>query len=275
MRWFILLAFILVGCAASPSTTEIPAPNRTLSAPTLAPSPTFSIQNSDELYEQVTPDGLSNPTVQALPVDSGLPPLAIGTPSNDGAIPIQIVLDDSTALAGSLYEQANGRASGILLVSTDALGWGDLPQQLLLNGHTVLVVEASNLAIIDMETLLIALIEMGSVDPARVAVIASRRIADTALLTCAVNQICDYLVLLSPQDTGLSTQVEGYNPRPILVASAQTDAQSYPASIALVNNTTNGQLLAYAEGSGTTLLFNTDLIPQIIGFLAPLLTPLN
>lgn len=270
----ILVFFIILLLSACNTLPQIPTltPERDLSAPTLEASPTVSIRTSDEIYGDTVIGGQSNPTAQALPVDAPLPPLYSGTISDTGAQSIQIILEDGQFILGDLYQNSEtGRVAGILLLARDRFTWGILPIELLSAGFTVLVVELPPVArAADMDVLLTTLSEVGTVNPARIAVIGAEEGADMALLGCAVYPICDAVVLLSPQSgDSLANVLPNFNPRPILVIAARNDSDSYAAATTLSSVFAEGsQLMQAATGRGTGLLaLNSGLNSAIVEWL--------
>jgi hypothetical protein len=266
----LLVMLALVACA--PEATRQPTPTRQLSAPTIAPSPTFGIRTSDELYGDTITDGQSNPTVAALPVDAGLPPLSAGTLAPDGGEMVQVVLENGTQLQGELYPTIL-RRPGILLLASTMDNWGVFARALQAADFTVLALEFPSPSASDMPALFAALSELGTVDPANLAVIASDNSADVALMGCAIDPICDALVMLSPQsrDTALNLMID-YAPRPLLAITAQDDTVSLPVALALANSA-NVQILQTATGRGTGLLLDEVIRDGILTFLQTTFLP--
>ena len=95
-----LLLLLLAGCEslAAPTIT----PTRSLSGPTIAPTDVVRPLLPTELPPGDSIDGLSNPTAAALPRDSSLPPLAIGTVRPGVAQSIQLTVADGVFLVGDL-----------------------------------------------------------------------------------------------------------------------------------------------------------------------------
>ncbi|MGB7341409.1 MAG: hypothetical protein WBC91_21110, partial [Phototrophicaceae bacterium] len=227
--WLILI-LVITACDVLPQAIT-PSPTRRFSAATLAPTEAITIQNSDEIYGDTIRDGQSNATAAALPVDAPLPPLQSGGVSATGAQPIQIFLADSTLITGDLYEHGStdNRSAGILILAQEATSWGNLAPQLFEAGYTVLVVNLGNrLFADDLNVLLRSLSENGAVDPARIAVIGAESTADMALLGCAIDAICDAVVMLSPQSRGaILNLLPKYNPRPMFISDSPSNSDSY------------------------------------------------
>ena len=268
---FFFVTILVSACDALPQASFEPV--RRLSAPTLAASPTVPIFNSDEIYGDTITDGQSDPTAQALPVDAPLPPLQSGLINEAGGQSIQIILENAQLMDGELYENPDaGRVAGVLLLAPDRLTWGSLPADLYANGFTVLLVEMPTVArAADMDVLLTSLSEQGTVDPSRIAAIGAGEGADMALLGCAVYEICDAVVLLSPQNgEALVNVLPNFNPRPILVIAARNDTASYEAAARLSTAFAEGsQFMQPATGQGTGLLaLNSDLHSEIIRWLS-------
>lgn len=269
-----LTLIFLTACNILPEQIE-PTATRRFSAPTLAPSPEVVIQNSDDIYGNVT-DGQSNPTAASLPVDSALPPLQSGITSDSGAQPIQIFLADGSAITGDLYEQSASetRVPGILIIGQDVTAWGSLPSELFNAGYTVLVIDLPELLRAeDMDVLLTSLSENGSVDPARLVAIGAEASADMALLGCAIYPICDAVVMLSPQSRGAILNVlPNFNPRPMFIAASLNDAESYATASSVATSFADGsRFVEQSTGSGTGLLtLNSELSNFIITWLGML-----
>lgn len=200
---FLLLIILLVACA--PETGSTATPTRSLSAPTLAPSPTVDIRNSDELYGPDGSDGQNDPTAAALPSGGGLPPLAIGTQAPGGAQRVTITLTDGRLLVAELYEpaldlsaSAGLRVPGVLLVGSNSAEWRDVGPVLRASGYSALVIGLDSApSTADAVPLLDALSELGSVDPARIVVVGSPA-AQLALDFCGVYAACDGTTLADP-----------------------------------------------------------------------------
>jgi hypothetical protein len=266
------LLLLLSACDALPQVPTL-TPTRRFTAATLAPSPEVVIQNSDELYGEIT-DGQSNATAASLPVGAALPPLESGGVSDTGAQPIEIVLEDGSALTGDLYEHgsSDNRTAGILIIGQAVETWGSLPSELYNAGYTVLVIDLPDiLRAEDMDVLLRSLSENGSVDPARIAAIGAEQSADMAIFGCAVYEICDAVVMLSPQSRDAILNVlPNFNPRPMFIAASLNDANSYAAASSIATSFSAGsRFIEQSTGSGTGLLtLNSELSIMIIDWLS-------
>ncbi|MCU0512371.1 MAG: hypothetical protein MUE40_07350 [Anaerolineae bacterium] len=248
---------LLAGCAADVVAPTL-RPTRAVSGPTLVASPTIHLQTSGELYgESEFNPGQNDPTAAALPSRSGLPPLVVGTPAAAGPQRVQMVLPDGVLLGGQLYTRGISRVPGLLLLAPAEAAWGTLPQRLHDAGFTVLVVTPRQPALpADLDTVLLALSEIGTVDPSLIGVLAAGSSTDMAFTGCAANGLCDAVVLLSPagRET-LLTAMNAYRPRPVLVIAGQDDAAGYAAAVALASAASGlSQLITYPAGSGTALL---------------------
>lgn len=268
----LIISLILSACEAEPGATV--TPTRSLSAPTLAPSPTVLIRSSDELYsdDEGLFIGQSNPTIAALPVDSDLPPVISGTLAPDGSALVEVVLEDGSVLLGDLYEAGFTRKPGILIVTGDRAAWGIVPLELQNAGFTVLVMEYGLVPQAkSVQTMLHTFITLGSVDPARIGVIGEAQGADIAMLACAVDEICDVVALLSPlsRDTLLNI-IPSYGVRPILIATSNADAESYPAALALTQTAQGDtQFIEVNGGRGAGLLqFRPELGGELISWFS-------
>ena len=123
-----------------------------------------------------------------------------------------------------------------------------------------------------------ALSEMGTVDPARIAVIGATLGADVGLVGCSLNELCDTIVLLSPQsrDTLLNVMIT-YNPRPLMLTASREDT-SYGVAQA-IQNVARGEVLLQGydnAGRGTELLSNEpNLTDTIITWLNRVFDSIN
>jgi hypothetical protein len=266
------MAIFLASCAPEVAPTARPTP--ALSAPTLAPSPTVAILTSDQLYGQETPRfGVNDLTAASLPSGQELPPIIYGTPAPDGSQAIEIVLLDDTRALGVLYtSNALVRAPAILLLSRTGNVWGNLPLDLQASGFTVmsLVLPNANYSTDELGEILNTLGLVSTVDPGRMAVIAEIDSADFALQACAVQLLCDALVMLSPVNRDVTLgAVSNFIPRPLFLAVAQDDAISYPTTLALSGVTQGAStFVEYATGRGVGLLtLNSDLTTTLIAWL--------
>lgn len=279
-RPLILILLVMTGCSGLPQSATL-TPTRHLSAPTLAPSPTTLIRNSDELYgdTQFGGVGQNSLTAAGLPNNAAMPPLQSGTREPGGAETVQLVLNSGQILLGDLYEQImpENRVPGILIIGRDRLSWGLLPAELFSGGYTVLVVEMpQDVQPSDLDVLLTSFSENGTVDPGRIAVIGAEDTADMALIGCAAYAICDAAVLLSPiEREHLINSLVDFNPRPLFVVAGQNDAQGYETSVALAADFAEGsQFVELASGRGTGLLaLNSDLSQAIAQWLNTVFNP--
>lgn len=260
------LVIFLAGCLPQDAAQAV------TSTPSFVASPTVQIRNSEELYGDTVIGGQNNPTAAALPNSGSLPPQQIGTAQVGAAQSVEIVLPNSQVVQGDLYLAGDtlNRVPGVLLLNADRSAWGDLPRELQSAGYTALLVDSTALATEDLETLLESLSEIGAVDPGSIAVIGAESGADLAMLGCTIYPICDAAVLLSPrsQET-LVNVLPNYNPRPLFVAAAQSDAEGFGTAAALARNYADGsQFVEMASGSGTGLLtLNSELAREIIAWL--------
>jgi hypothetical protein len=270
----IFLVLLITGCGAFPQ-AEGATPTRNLSAPTLAPTATTFIRNSDELYgdTQFGDDGQNNLTAAALPNSGALPPLQSGTREPGGSESVQLILNNGQSLLGDMYEQINPerRVPGILIIGRDRLSWGLLPAELFAAGFTVLVVELPpETRVEDLDVVLTSFSENGTVDPGRIAVIGAEETADMTLPGCAAYPICDAAVLLTPQQQEpLVNSLSEFSPRPLFIATSHADEAHYATASALVAAYVDGtRFVEFASGEGTALLaLNSDLSAMIVQWL--------
>lgn len=225
----------LIAFAACDNIAPTLTPTRPISAPTLQASPTvLPFVPSDE-PTQLLYVGQNDPTAAALPRDSELPPLLSGTLApGESRQPIQVTAPDGTQLTGDLYVSPTQDLSpGILMLNADNEAWLDLPLRLQRRGYTVLVMplrpgstanSASMLG--DFESMIRALAEIA--DPGHLAVVGAEMGADIGLAGCAVEPLCDALVLLTPTSLDIAQNtIVRYNPRPIYLAVGQSDSANF------------------------------------------------
>jgi hypothetical protein len=270
--FLLALLLLLAGCDdafAPPS----PTAQATLSGPSIEASPTLSIRQPtvipyDELYS-----GSNDPTAAALPPDSALPPLAVGSPAPVGTgQTIQVTGMDGALLPGVLYQNREGlRLPGVLLLAPRYTDWGDFPEKLHLSGYTVLAMSMREEGALLDFTVMIQALSTGEADPASLAVIGAGAGADIALLGCAGELLCDTVVLLSPSgNPALLEAMNQYNPRPLLVSASQNDLASFTMAQQLETAATGEVLLQPfgSAGNGTQMLVNRpDLGDLLIQWL--------
>lgn len=267
-----VLLLLISGCNALPQAPTL-TPTRSISAPTLAASPTARIQSSGALYGETVRNGQNNLTAAALPNNAAMPPLQ-ATQEAGRPDTAQIVLDNGDMLVAEVYAartDSPDRVPGVLLIGREAVNWGNFPADVADAGFTVMTVQIpSSPRVAMMDTLLTSFSNQGSVDPARLAVIGAAESADFALLGCAQYLICDAVVLLSPRgrDT-LANVLPNFNPRPLFVAAASDDTEAYNAAIALSNGFSEGsRFVEVGTGRGSSLLaLNASLGTEIIAWL--------
>jgi hypothetical protein len=271
---------VISGCNALPQAPTV-TPTRSISAPTLAPSPTARIQSSGALYGDNIRSGQNDLTAAALPNNAAMPPLqATRDAAGDDNAPdtAQITLETGDVLIAELYTgftESGERVPGVLMLGRERFNPGELPADIARAGFTVMVVELPTLTrVATLDTLLRSFSEQGSVDPGLIAVIGAEDSADYALLGCAEYLICDAVVLLSPRgrDT-LANVLPSINPRPIFVAAAPDDPEGYEAAVALSNGfAEQSRFFEATTGRGTTMLaLNSGLGTEIITWLQTVL----
>ena len=238
MRNLLFLACFLL-FAACDNVAPTPTPTREMSAPTLQSSPTVLPFLQEQESTQLSFVGQNDPTAAALPRDSELPPLPLGTLApGETRQPIEVTAPDGVQLSGDLYASPLGPTSpGILmLVTGENAAWIDFPLRLQQQGYSVLamplrpdLISNSAVALGDFSAMIQALSQIS--DPGHLAVIGAEAGADVALAGCATEPLCDALALFSPTDEQIAQlTITNYNPRPIFLAVAQND----PASFGLV-----------------------------------------
>ena len=259
-----LLMLTLAGCVSSPPTAE---PTSALSAPALASSPTPVILSSEQLYQDDPRFiGQSNPRFAQFPVDAALPPVQSG----DGQV--EVVLEDGAVLPGEIFQFPDSRQPGILMLGGVSTSWGALPLKLAQAGFAVLVVESGAMPQTrQVETMFQSLIAVATVDPGNIGIIGAAQTADTAMLACAVNALCDAAALLSPlsRDT-LLNMIGSYGERPLWLAASREDGESHAAALALAQAARAEVELVEAEtGRGASLLQSRpELVNQLVDWFA-------
>ncbi|HVU14681.1 MAG TPA: hypothetical protein VHD90_25570, partial [Phototrophicaceae bacterium] len=169
---------------------------------------------------------------------------------------IEVTAPDGTQLSGDLYTSATQDISpGLLLLASSNDVWGNLPQQLQQKGYTVLVMPLranlvinSATAVGDFEAMIQSLEQVA--DPGHLGVIGAQGGADVGLAGCAVEALCDALVMLSPTSLDIAQNtITRYNPRPLYLAVAQDDSASY-AIIQYLRSAAQGEV-GYDAPSGS------------------------
>ncbi len=268
---------LLVSCTFfAACDTLLPPPTLTpttvLSGPTIEASPTLNlVQPTNVSFDAVVATG--NATVASIAPDSVVPPAFIGTPvANSAGQPVIVTAQDGTLLNGIFYQKNdNVRHPGILMIGPDINAWGNLPQRIFEANFTVLVMPLrTDNAQADFTVMLQALTS-GDADPARLGVIGAVDGADTTLIGCSADKLCDTAVLLSPSDSPAMQQAMGaFSPRTVLMVASQDDTISYPAVQAL-QPINRGEVLVQpfaSAGRGTDILTKRpDLIDLIIAWL--------
>jgi hypothetical protein len=237
------------------------------------------ILTSDEVYRN-TPnfDGQSNPTAAALPARNPMPPLVSGNVADGGLQTVSIVLQDGEVVQGDLYARSAQRLPAVLLLAPDRASWGLLPLRLQSAGLSVLVMDirpAPQAA--DVDTMLTAFSEVGTVDAGRMAVIGASIAAEPALVGCALNTMCDAVAVLSPvsREAGLAA-LPDLRPRPLWIVASEDNPALYEHAVLLHRAAGNSAtLLTYAVGSGTALLatypdLNDELTNWLVGRMGEL-----
>ncbi|MBI1281492.1 MAG: hypothetical protein GC179_25420 [Anaerolineaceae bacterium] len=256
--------------------TLLPPPTLTptmlISGPTIEASPTLNfVQPTNISFDDVV--ATSNATVAALAPDSVVPPALIGTPAaNSLGQPVAITAQDGTLLNGLFFQKSDGvRRPGILMLGSDVNAWGDLPFRIFDANFTVLVMPLRQTNQQADFTVMLQALTSGDADPARLGVIGALDGADTTLIGCSADKLCDTAVLLSPSNSPAMQQAMGaFSPRTVLMVASQDDSISYPAVQAL-QPLNRGEVLLQpfaSAGRGTDILRNRpDLIDLIVAWL--------
>ena len=213
------LTLVIAACDVINPPAPTLTPTLSFSAPTIAPSPTVFIQDSDALFGNQDAVGQNDLTAASLPSDGDLPPLVVTALAGGGGS-VQLVLDDGFVLSGNLLQQGTDRLPGLLLVSGGIDAWGDIATTLHDDGYTVLVTDSAEgrPQVSDMRTLLVGLSELGTVDPSRMVVFGIGEGGDIAYAGCAINLICDATLIVNPTGSAALTEsIATYAERPLFV----------------------------------------------------------
>ncbi len=259
--WGVILLLATCICFAACDTLLPPptlTPTTILSGPTIEASPTLNlVQPTNVSFDAVVATG--NATVAALAPDSVVPPALVGTPAaNSSSQTVVITAQDGTLLNGIFYQKSDGvRRPGILMLGADVNAWDSLPQRIFDANFTVLVMPLRpDNAQADF-TIMLQALTSGDADPARLGVIGALEGADTTLLGCSVDKLCDTAILLSPSNSPAMQQAMGaFSPRTVLMVASQDDTISYPAIQAL-QPINRGEVLMQpftSAGRGTDIL---------------------
>lgn len=228
MRYF-LLFLTLFTLAACDSPLPTPIPTRALSAPTLAPSPEILPLIPEVDPAQTGGLGQSDPTAAALPAGAELPPLPVGTRDLASAFQTVQVTIASGILEGDLYTpSADLRVPGVILLAADRAAWLDFPLRLRDAGLTVLSITYNTGDPSAFASLVQTLIQVGTVDPTRIAVVAADSASRAALDGCGADALCDAAALLNPQEVTTDVVLR-FNPRPLLIAAPASDTAAAEA----------------------------------------------
>jgi hypothetical protein len=219
------------------------------------------------LYALETPSGANNAASASLPSGQYAPPIVEGTRNSDGAQVIDVVFSGGVLLPAMLYEADSlGRVAGVILLSADANAWGALPQTIRGLGYTVLVLPLprTDYPLEDFQTMLDTMSLIGSVDPARLVVLAELDSANWALEGCATFPLCDALALFSPTSRERTqVAITQFLPRPLWVVAAQDDATSYPIALNLAGVAQGStQFVEEVTGRGAGLLILSNTLQQ-------------
>lgn len=268
LRSACLLPVLLAACTAFDPAT--PTPTQALTGPTIAPSPQlFTGPPTEGPPLEDGSLGISDPTAAALPASGALPPRSVSEPGLEAAQPIEVVALDGALLTGTLYQSGTERQPGVLLLGPSAADWGDFPVSLRAAGFTVLVMTLRDGGTESDVQVMIDALASGTADPARIGAIGAAAGADVALRGCAITPACDTVVLLSPLDENPNVLAQ-FNPRPIMLAASEEDADSFAVAQALEAAATGDKLFQplVQAGQGTALLANRpDLGGLIIDWL--------
>jgi hypothetical protein len=242
-----LSVWLLVGCQFLEPPPTL-TPTRELTGPTIVASP---VVRGEFPTESAVIIGQNNPTAAALPSGGNLPPVAMSS-----AVPgevrqsIEVILPSGTHLPGDLYSAGDLRVPGVLMLAPDSSAWLDLPLRLQAAGLTVLTVNTpANLSASDFSVMMHSLSDVGTVDPANMAVVGAEAAADLTLIGCAQELLCDAAALISPtQGEALLPAMQAFNPRSLFLAAGSDDDISLDA-VTLLEDYSQGEVLVQ-QGSG-------------------------
>lgn len=265
---------ILLLAACEPADNPVLTPTRALSGPTLEASPNpFSGGPPTEVLPFTFEEGQFNATVAAAPARGPLPPEAAATQPLDssGGQLVQVTALDGALLTGELFQQGDARVPAVLLLSTSRADWGLFPLQLQAAGYTALAMDAPvDASSDDVIAMIEALAEVGTVDPARIAVIGAGTGADLAFVGCARLPLCDAAALISPtaRDTLLNL-LPSFLPRPLLVAASSNDPTAFDTARSLAAQAPDARFEQFDNaGTGALIILNRpDFVDTLIAWL--------
>jgi hypothetical protein len=226
--WLWSVGLLLAGCEAfALQPTPTLTPTRVLSAPTLAASPV--VRGEVPTFPAQEFIGQNDPTAAAAASGGDLPPIALGS-GEPGAISqsIQLPATDGVLLTGTLYSSGSARVPGVLLLAPDSANWLDLPLRIQAAGFTVLTMNTGSIRTLDdFSVVLRTLSDVGTVDPSGMGVVGAEDGANTALIGCAADLLCDAAALISPTQA-LGIPMQQFNPRPVFIAAGEADTTLTP-----------------------------------------------
>lgn len=281
----IILAITALLLASCDSLTPVPltlTPTREFSAPTLEPSPTTDIRPPTAVPLGMPDRGQNSDQAAGLPAEAELPPLVLGGGNSSENMSLaRVTLRNERTIDGNLYLNPpvdNGaglvqeRLPGIVLFAPSQDEWAVLPTQLRDAGFTVITFSVdSSLSSQDISQIIRAFSQSDAVDPARIGVVGAAEGADLGLIGCAVQSLCDSLVMLSPLsgDT-LRNILPDYGVRPLLIYASAADAESAQTVVMLqsAGNDLMETNILKENGRGTELLqVRPELITRIVGWM--------
>lgn len=286
MRWFTLLVVgLLVSCDSLAVQPPTLTPTRAFSAPTLAPSPTAPLLLPTPVPADVQDRGQNSAAAEGLPIDSSVPPQEIGERNFElGMQTVRLSLRAGVTADGDLYENPpvqleqtviEPRLPGVLFVGESRDAWGRYPAQVRDAGFTVLVLQLQPGATNDLIAAIDAFSQTLTVNPGLIAVIGAAQSADTVLVSCALQTLCDAAVLLSPLTAASGEVTASYNPRPLLLLVSEGDVQSFTVAQGLQTRMADNLVMQTYAGNvrGIELLLDQpELAPAIITWLQTVLS---
>ncbi|GAB1421745.1 hypothetical protein MASR2M15_19280 [Anaerolineales bacterium] len=273
-----ILAFFATACVETDAPQVESTATFALSGPTLQPSPTFEILNSEELYgNDSNNEGQNNEYSASVPNNGVILPVDSQVES-DGTTLVSMTMMDGKLLQGSLLTASElERNPAIIIISTEPAAWMNFAENLHREGMNVLIVKGRpEPQAADIPIILRTVAELPTVQPSLIGIISETQQADSALTACAEEGLCKALVMLSPLDGEDSVRVQFYNPRPVFIASSEQDVDSYPVSVGIAQKAANGVLRSYPQGQGSGLLaLNPELETEIINWIVEVIRSMS
>ena len=244
-----------------------PARPAATEAPTIAPTATIHVISSDELYREDTRAiGETSSSLASFPAGAILPPAHTG----ESELAVSVLLAAGASIHGELYAPSGPRRAGLLLLGQGSEAWGAFPLRLSEAGFVALVLRANaKTQARQVETMLLSLIALPSVDAGKIAVIGAGAAAELALLGCAANSLCDALALLSPPaQAAMLNVLPSFIERPLWLAAGQDDSAALQQVKALAEAAPGETRFAQVRhGQGASMLSQPELADELVSWL--------